>query len=280
MKRVTSFVFSFFAPVLVLAASGHTPAIGAERIASPPAIAVQSAIMLERETGRLLFERAPDRRLPPASLTKIMGALVAIEAAPLHAVVTVGRESIAERPPRLRLRPGDQLLLRDLIAAMLITSANDACLAVAHHVAGGEAAFVALLNRKSAALGLTNTHFDNACGFDGPAHYSTARDLARLTETALANDLFAILVRTVETEIATVDGRKKFALANTNRLLWRAGVTGVKTGFTQKAGRCLAATAFRDGRSLLLIGLGFEDRWQDAEQLLGYGLAQLHADQR
>lgn len=239
----------------------------------PPSVGVGAAILIERESGRILYAKAPDRRLPPASLTKVMTALIALEAGSLDATVTVGSESVARRAPRLGLEPGDRLELRDLIAAMLIASANDACLAAAHHIGGTEGGFVAQMNRKASALGLANTHFSNACGFDGPAHYSSARDLAGLTEEALKDNVFAIMTRTAEKEVRTTDQRRRFHLHNTNRLLSDPDVTGLKTGYTQAAGHCLIATAFKNGRSLLLVGLNFRDRWHGPLQLLRYGLA-------
>jgi len=119
---------------------------------------------------------------------------------------------------------------------------------------------------------LRNTHFTNPCGHDKPKHYSTAADLAVIAEEALHDNLFAMIVRTPEMEITTTDQRKSFKLYNTNRLLLEPDVTGVKTGFTKKAGHCLIATVFKDGKDLLLVGLDFKERWQEAMRLINYGL--------
>jgi len=165
--------------------------------------------------------------------------------------------------------------LRDLLTAMLVTSANDACQAVALHVGGEADRFVAMMNERARALGLRDTHFANACGFDAPDHYSTAADLAKLTEQALQVPAISMMVRTVIREIASVDGKRQVPLRSTNELLLDPDVTGVKTGYTSKAGRCLIASMFKDGHQLLLVGLNFMDRWEQATQLLRYGQAVL-----
>jgi D-alanyl-D-alanine carboxypeptidase (penicillin-binding protein 5/6) len=160
---------------------------------------------------------------------------------------------------------------------MLITSANDACLAAAEHVAGSEEGFVALMNAKAAAYGLVGTHFSNACGFDAVDHYSTATDLARLSELALEQPVFKDLVRQEIEIITAVDGNKSYLLRNTNRLLGRLpGVEGIKTGFTSRAGRCLVAKVSQDGKELLLVLLNARQRWHTAARLINDGLQVAH----
>jgi D-alanyl-D-alanine carboxypeptidase (penicillin-binding protein 5/6) len=171
----------------------------------------------------------------------------------------------------LKFQAGEEFLLRDLVTAMLVTSANDACEAIAWHIGTDDKRFVAMMNERANALGLKNTHFANPCGFDAPGHYSTAADLARLTERALQQPFFSMMVRTVTREIATVDGTRQMALHSTNELLLDPDVNGVKTGFTSKAGRCLIASMFKDGQRLLLVGLNVQDRWEQATRLLRYG---------
>jgi D-alanyl-D-alanine carboxypeptidase (penicillin-binding protein 5/6) len=175
----------------------------------------------------------------------------------------------------LNLHAGEQFLLRDLLTAMLVTSANDACEAIAWHVGGTASGFVAMMNERARALGLRNTHFANACGFDAPGHYSTAEDLAKLTEQALQMPAISMMVRTVTRDIASVDGTRQVPLRSTNELLLDPDVTGVKTGYTSKAGRCLIASMFKDGHQLLLVGLNVMDRWEQAPRLLRYGQALL-----
>ncbi|HET8580169.1 MAG TPA: D-alanyl-D-alanine carboxypeptidase family protein [Nitrospiraceae bacterium] len=229
-------------------------------------------LLKDLATGRTLYEFQSDRRLSPASLTKIMSALVILEYGNLEDTVTVSRMAAAAPKIRLKLRAGQVFRLEDLLKAMLITSANDACLAAVEHVAGSEERFVLLMNTKANALGLVDTHFTNACGFDGPDHYTTAGNLATLSEIALQHPIFKAFVRQERDVIYTVNGSRFYFLRNTNRLLGRLpGVEGVKTGFTSKAGRCLVAKVSQNGNELLLILLHTSRRWNTAASLITYG---------
>jgi len=245
-----------------------------EGVPTPPSIKASALYLVDMKSGRVLLEKDATRRLPPASLTKVMTALVALESASPQQVVKVDRRALLSRSS-LKLHAGEQFLLRDLLTAMLVTSANDACQAVALHVGGEADRFVTMMNERARALGLHDTHFANACGFDAPGHYSTAADLARLTEQALQVPAFSMMVRTVTRDIATVDGTRHVPLHSTNELLLDPDVTGVKTGYTSKAGRCLIASMFKDGHRLLLVGLNVRDRWEQATRLLHYGQAVL-----
>lgn len=232
-------------------------------------------LLKDLTTGRTLYEYGSDRRLSPASLTKIMSALVILESGRQEDLVTVSRTAAAAPKTHLRLRPGHVYHLGDLLKAMLITSANDACLAAAEHVGGSEERFVALMNAKAAALGLADTHFSNACGFDAPEHYATAADLAKLSEVALQDPVFRSLVREELQLISPVNANRTYLLKNTNRLLGKfPGVEGVKTGFTSRAGRCLIAKVSQDGKELLLVLLHANRRWNTAANLINYGLQQ------
>jgi D-alanyl-D-alanine carboxypeptidase (penicillin-binding protein 5/6) len=239
-----------------------------------PQIKASALYMVELKSGRVLLEKDAGRRLPPASLTKIMTALVALESATIEQVVRIDRRALVHRSS-LRFRAGDEFLLRDLLAAMLVNSANDACTAVALHISGNEDRFVSLMNERARVLGLENTRFANPCGFDAPDHYSTAAELARLTDYALQVPAISMMVRTVTREIATVDGSRHVSLHTTNDLLLDPDVTGVKTGYTSKAGRCLITSMFKDGHRLVLVGLNVQDRWEQATRLLRYGHAVL-----
>jgi len=245
--------------------------VQAEDLPVRPSIKASALYMVELKSGRVLLEKDATRRLPPASLTKLMTALVALEASSLEQVVPVDRHALVHQSS-LKLHAGEQFLLRDLLTAMLVTSANDACEAVAWHVGGDADKFVSMMNERTRTLGLKNTHFANACGFDAPGHYSTATDLAKLTEQALQVPAISMMVRTVIRDIATVDGTRQVLLRSTNELLLDPDVTGVKTGYTSKAGRCLIASMFKDGHQLLLVGLNVRDRWEQAPRLLRYGL--------
>jgi D-alanyl-D-alanine carboxypeptidase (penicillin-binding protein 5/6) len=250
--------------------------VRAEELPAKPSIKASALYLVELKSGRVLLEKDATRRLPPASLTKLMTALVAMEAAAPQQVVQVDRRALVHRSS-LNLHAGEQFLLRDLLTAMLVTSANDACEAIAWHVGGNSDRFVTLMNERVRTLGLKNTHFVNACGFDAPGHYSTAEDLAKLTEQALRVPAISMMVRTVTRDIASVDGTRQVLLRSTNELLLDPDVTGVKTGYTSKAGRCLIASMFKDGHQLLLVGLNVRDHWEQAPRLLRYGQALLGA---
>lgn len=267
----------FFAGCLVLGAAGAGRADSSEMPAQPT-VQAAALYLVELKSGRVLLTKNATQPLPPASLTKIMTAAVALSEASLHDVVRIDGRALHTRSS-LKLRRGEPFLLRDLLAAMLVTSANDACEAIAWHIGGTPVQFVEKMNARAKVLGLTRTHFVNPCGFDAPGHYSTAEDLARLTQAALQIPEFSMMVRTVEREIATTDGSRSIHLYSTNQLLLDPDVTGVKTGFTNKAGRCLIASMFKDGQQLLLVGLNVIDRWEQAARLLRYGQTLLRTGQ-
>ena len=244
-----------------------------------PSIKASALYLVELKSGRVLLEKDASRRLPPASLTKIMTALVALESAPLQEVVKIDRRALVHHSS-YNFRSGEKFLLRDLLTAMLVASANDACEAVAWHIGGDDKRFVVMMNERADKLGLKNTHFANPCGFDAPEHYSTAADLATLTEQALQQPFFSMMVRTLVRDIATVDGSRQLSVHSSNELLVDPDVTGVKTGYTSKAGRCLIASMFKDGQQLLLVGLNVRDRWEQAPRLLRYGQAVLRVASR
>jgi serine-type D-Ala-D-Ala carboxypeptidase (penicillin-binding protein 5/6) len=250
--------------------------VHAQDTPTKPSIKASALYLVELKSGRVLLEKDPARRLPPASLTKIMTALIALESAPLQEVVKIDRRALVH-PSSLKFQPGEEFLLRDLLTAMLVSSSNDACEAIAWHVGGNADKFVAMMNERARTLGLHNTHFANACGFDAPGHYSTAADLAKLTEQALQEPVFSMMVRTIVRDIASVDGKRQMVIHSTNELLLDPDVNGVKTGYTSNAGRCLIASMFKDGHRLLLVGLNVMDRWDQATRLLQYGQAVMRA---
>ena len=235
-------------------------------------------LLKELNSGRVLYEHDAGKRMSPASLTKIMSALVILERGQLDDFVTISPNAARAHKTHLRMKSGQVFRLEDLLKAMLIMSANDACLAAVEHVGGDEAQFVAIMNTKAAALGLADTHFNDACGFDNPDHYSTAEDLAALSVIALDQPIFRQLVREERAIITPVNGQHVYVLYNTNRLLGRIpGVEGIKTGFTSKAGRCLIAKVSQNGSELLLVILNSKRRWNTATNLITYGLQAVEA---
>ena len=215
---------------------------------------------------RLLWAGREHQPLAPASLVKMMTALLALESGRLEDIVTVSPAAARETGTRIGLRGGERVLARDLLAAMVLRSANDACRALADHLG---ADFVPRMNSRAAALGMADTRFVEPCGHDRPGQYSSAADLARLAEEVMRHEPYARLATRREAAIATVDGRHRFRFANTNALIGRyPGALGVKTGTTDGAGHCIAALAERDGVRVLLVLLGARDRWWNAAGLL------------
>ncbi len=239
-----------------------------------------SAYLLKTE-GEVVWERNPDRALPPASLTKIMTALLVIKRANLDDIAIVRGDAARETGTRLGLRTGERMYVGFLLAATLLGSANDACHVLADHISGSEAEFTNLMNREARALGMRNTRFTNACGHDQPGHYSSARDLALLTEAGLAEPVFSELAATVFLNISTVGGGRVFRLENKNALIGRyPGARGVKTGFTAGAGKCVIALAERNGMRVLLVVLNAPDCWWGAVEMLDAAFARVERASR
>ena len=227
-----------------------------------------------RVDGATVWEHGAGERLPPASLTKLMTALLVDELARPDDVVTISARAATESGSRFGVNAGERFLVKDLLAAAMIGSANDACRALAEWGDGTEAAFVQRMNRKAAALGLRDTRFANACGHDAAGHYSTARDLVKLADAAMARPAIADLARRIDLTISTVGSTRSFRLTNHNALIGRYdGAIGVKSGFTAKAGRCVIAMAERSGVRVLLVMLGGRDRWWDAHAILDHAFA-------
>lgn len=218
--------------------------------------------------GTVVWKRQAEKRLPPASLTKLMTALLVLEQDRLNDTTSISRAASRETGSRLSLKPGERFRVQDLLAATLIESANDACHALADHLAGSEAAFVERMNRRAQELGLHGTRFKNACGHDVPGHYSSARDLAHLAHELLRHPQLLPLTSLQRTTITTLDG-KPYKLSSKNALIGRYdGALGLKTGYTAKAGKCLVAYAKRGEHKVLLVMLHGHDRWWDAADIL------------
>jgi D-alanyl-D-alanine carboxypeptidase (penicillin-binding protein 5/6) len=252
-----------------------------EEPAAWPKVRAKGLLLVDLDQRRVLYESNSTARLAPASLTKVMTAVIAIDEGDPDAEVRISRHAASATGHRLRLRAGQTFRLGDLIQAMLVTSANDACRAVAEAIGGTEAAFVNKMNRYADALALTETHFANACGFDAPQHHSTAHDLARLATAAQERPAFAEAVKLRSGKLVTVDGRRVYPLRTTNRLMATFdGMVGVKTGFTRGAGRCLIARVVREDGDVLLVMLNAPRRWGDATTLLTRAFDTLAADRR
>ena len=239
----------------------------------------QAAILVDEDSGTVLYEKNADEQRPIASITKVMTLLLTFEAMEAGKIsredtVPVSEHAYSMGGSQIWLEPGEEMTLDDMLKAICISSANDAAVAVAEYVGGSEGAFVSMMNEKAAALGMDRTHFENACGLDSEGHLSTARDVATMSREVLLHHpevedycmIWSDSLRGGETQ-----------LVNTNKLLRRyTGITGLKTGTTGKAGVCISASAERDGLRLVAVVLGAasgEDRFDAATALLDYGFA-------
>ena len=241
-----------------------------------PSVSAQSAVLTEAESGEILFAKAADIRLPMASTTKIMTALVALEHASPETVISVPREAVGIEGSSIYLFEGEQLTLEQLLYALLLSSANDAATAIAYGVAGGVELFAALMNDKAAELGLCDSHFTNPHGLDDPEHYTTARELAVIARAALANDRIRKIVATRKATIPQNGNEGMRLLINHNKLLrLYDGAIGVKTGFTKRSGRCLVSAAERNGVTLIAVTLNAPNDWNDHREMFDQGFSQL-----
>ncbi|HUX47416.1 MAG TPA: D-alanyl-D-alanine carboxypeptidase family protein [Desulfosporosinus sp.] len=237
-----------------------------------PSVSAASAVLMDVTTGDVLFGKQADTRRPPASTTKIMTAILGLELGRPDEVVTVSQKAAAVGEATLHLDPGEKITLYELITGALVRSGNDACVAIAEHISGSEEQFVKLMNKKALALGAQNTNFENTNGLPRKGHYSTAKDLALMARHGLQLPQFASIIRQKETEIHFIEPDVFMDLKNTNKLLWNYPyANGVKTGTTNAAGKCLVASATKEGRQLLAVVLNAPDRFGDAKKLLEWG---------
>ena len=229
---------------------------------------VASAYRVEID-GAPTWERKAQTRLPPASLTKLMTALLAVEQGDLAQFTTISPAAARETGARLKLRAGESYRLQDLLAATLMASANDACHALADALAGSEAEFVKRMNRRAAELGMRDTRFENACGHDAKRHYSSAHDLALLAKEIVRHRPLLQLTSRIDSSMRSTDGKRDIRFENKNALVGRyRGAFGLKTGYTARAGKCLIAYAKRGDTTVLLVLLHGNDRWWDAVDIL------------
>ncbi len=233
-----------------------------------PVLSAHSAILLDGTTGRVLFEHRADDRAQIASTTKIMTGLLVAEECDLSARVSVPEETVGIEGSSLYLKAGEVLTVETLLYGLMLRSGNDAAAALAVYCGGSIPSFSEKMNRKAEELGLTNTNYVNPHGLDAENHYSTARDLGKLTAYAMDNEIFRKVVSTK----TAVFGERSFT--NHNKLLWSYnGAVGVKTGYTMSAGRILVSAAERNGRRLIAVTIRDRNDWSDHKALLDYGFS-------
>lgn len=240
---------------------------------SPPTgISARGAVLMEASSGDVVFAQNPNAKLPMASTTKIMTALVALEALPLNKTVTIPKAAVGIEGSSIYLCEGETLTVEQLLYALLLASANDAAVAIAIAVSGSVEAFAEVMNSRAQDLGLTSTHFVNPHGLDDPNHYTTPRELAMITREALQNPDFRRICSTQRKTIPLHGEEGVRLLINHNKLLKSyEGCIGVKTGYTKKTGRCLVSAAEREGVTLIAVTLGAPDDWRDHTAMLDYG---------
>ena len=247
--------------------------------ATPPQVAAKSAILIEKSTGRILCEQNSHEQLSPASVTKVMSLLLICEALSdgriaLSDIVTCSEHAASMGGSQIYLEPGEKMSVEDLLKSVVLGSANDAVVALAEHLSGSEEAFAAAMNERARELGCADTNFLNACGLDVDGHVTSAHDVALMSRALL---LAYPDIRNYTTIWMDSVRDGAFQLTNTNRLIRSYdGMTGLKTGFTSRAGHCLAATAERDGMELICAVLGSStsaERFDAARSLLDFGFA-------
>lgn len=249
-----------------------SPAMAAPAWPPPPAVDAQAAVLIDARTGAVLYEKQAFRQMDPASLTKMMTALLVIRHGDLEREVTISAQAARTEGSRLRIAPGERYTVLDLLRGLLLRSGNDAAVALAEAEAGSVRRFVAEMNVEAQRLGAFNTQYENPHGLTAPGHFSTAYDLALIARTALNQPLFREIVAQRSLTIQERSRGRTRTVHNTNLLLEAfPGADGIKTGTTSAAGKCLAASATRNGQQLIAVVLKSPDRWGDAARLLAWG---------
>lgn len=240
--------------------------------AADPAPNAKAAVLVDVASGRVLYQKNEDQQLPMASTTKIMTAITAIENASIDDIVTASINAQNTGGSSIYLQAGERLSLHDLLYGLMLQSGNDAAVAIAEHIGGDIAGFAEMMNQKAAEIGALNTNFTNPHGLDSSNHYTTAKDLARITAYALKHPVFSKIVSTKQKKIPWWGRSYNRVLNNKNKLLWTLeGGDGVKTGYTSRAGRCLVSSATRNGWRLIAVVLNCGPMWEDSTALLEYG---------
>lgn len=263
MKRIVCFCLSIF----LLFIPFRVGAVGAS---------AKAAILINAETGEVIYEQNANERLPMASTTKIMTALLLCEADDMQREITVTSEMVRVEGTSMGLLAGDKVTFEALLYGMLLASGNDAANVTAYSLGGTVDGFVKLMNEKAKELGLNNTHFETPSGLDGDEHYTTAKDLSILAKYAMENKQFAKAAGSKSAVLYYGNPPYRRTLTNHNKLLKTYdGAIGVKTGFTKKAGRCLVSCAEKDGKRVIAVTLKATNDWNDHKALLDYGLASI-----
>lgn len=236
-----------------------------------PLVSAQGVIAMDLNSAVVLYEKNANSKLLPASTTKIMTALVAINHFKQEDVIKVGAIKNASDSQIMGLFEGEEITFRGLLDGLLIYSANDAAEAIAHAYPGGREAFIAAMNQKAKDLGLVNTSFRNPSGLDEEGHYSTAKDMVRLSAFGISDPLFSEVVSTKEKVVKSIDGKFSHHLKNINKLLGSVdGIVGIKTGWTENARENLITAVKRGDRTILIGILGSQDRFGETKEIIDW----------
>ena len=236
----------------------------------------RAAIVISGDTGEVIYSQNAQEKLPMASTTKIMTALILCEQGDMEKVITVTDQMVRVEGTSMGLLAGDKVSYKALLYGMLLASGNDAANVTAYALGGTIDGFVKMMNNKAKELGLSNTHFETPSGLDGDEHYTTAYDLAMLAKVCMENPLFYEAASSKSATLEYGNPPYRRTLTNHNKLLKTYdGAVGVKTGFTKKSGRCLVSCAERDGKRIIAVTLKDPDDWRDHTNLLDYGFSQV-----
>ena len=279
MYLILKFIAAFLLAIFMMASVA--PAAFAEETASKePQIRGEGAYLIDVLSGQTLFMKNPDKQLPPASTTKIMTGLLAIEHGNLNSIVTASSSMLNNKlvyGTQIYLAPGEKMPLKDLLYALLLNSANDAAVAIAEHVGSDLPNFVEMMNQRAREIGANQTHFINPSGLTEAGHVTTAHDLALIARVAYQNPTFAEYVRTKSQTISRSKPDTPKQMLNENKLLWRdSAVDGIKTGYTAAAQNCLVASVTKDGRQFIGVILKSPGReiYTDMQAMFDFGFTQ------
>jgi D-alanyl-D-alanine carboxypeptidase (penicillin-binding protein 5/6) len=263
IARITAVLLAFTA---IFAYNTHDAKAEGVDVSAP------SAVVMEASTGRVLFEKDAHVKMPMASTTKVMTAIVALEYGNPNDVVTVSQNASGIEGSSIWLSVGEKMTLSDMLYGLMLASGNDAAVAIAEHVGGSLDGFVDLMNKKAQDIGAYNTHFANPNGLPADGHYTTAYDLALICAYAMQNENFREIVKTQYKTLPWEGHEWDRVVKNKNKILWNyEGGNGIKTGYTKEAGRCLTAAAQRDGMQLVSVVLCAPDMFGDCMALMDYG---------
>lgn len=242
-----------------------------QKVTSEPApyTSAESVVVLDQESGATLYQVNPEEKLYPASLTKLMTALVALDFYQPSQTLTVKRLAEVPYESDMGLAVGDRVGLQSLLYGLLVPSGGDAAYTLADNYPGGIENFIYTMNQKAKELHMDNTHFENPSGFDSPSHYSTGKEIALLAREVLKSNLLNRIIATYGVTVTDATGKKAYTLKNVNQFLgYLYGADGVKTGFTDLAGECLVASVSRDGHRIISVVLKSSDRFGDSARLI------------